>query len=450
MVTCPFISNAWKGKRTNRAMWQPGRLAGDTARMGLGLGLRALGQALIFIIFARTLGVEDYGAFTALIALACFVGCFAGFGGHVLIVRDVAREPSSFPQAWGATLALLGLSTPLLMLVYLVLAWTLPIPSVPYSAVVAVGLGELIFGTTANAASYAYRGFQRMGRAARLQSTPVFFRLVAAAGFLLWSTTQPSAEPTLVLWSYCYAGASLVAAMYALRLIQQDLGKPSMPARSLLQKWFFDGLPFSIWGVGESLYGDADKFMLARMDSLTHAGSYAAGYRFSGMAFLPLHALLNAAAPRLFHIGIRGLQGTRRAVLPLAPWTLGYALAVGSALFLGAPWMARLLGGDYSHTIVTTRWLAWLPLATTPRLLMQYALATSGRQGTAMVAVVLGGGLNILLNCYWIPVWGWQGAALATYAAEAGMAVTMLVLLLNIPANATERIQPTGADQCLP
>jgi O-antigen/teichoic acid export membrane protein len=400
--------------------------------MGLGLGLRALGQALIFIIVARILGVEDYGAFTALIALACFISCFVGFGGHVLVVRDVARDSSSFPQAWGATLAMLGLSMPLLLVLYLVLAWILPIPSVPYSAVIAVGLAELIFGTTANAASYAYRGFQRMGRAARLQTTPVLFRLLAAVGFLLWRTTQPPTENPLVVWSYCYAAASLVAAMYALRLIHRDMGRPRMPARPLLQEWFFDGVPFSIWGLGENLYGDADKFMLARMDCLTHAGSYAAGYRFSSMAFLPLHALLNAAAPRLFRIGITGLQGTWRAVLPLAPWALGYALIAGFALFLGAHWLTGLLGSDYFQTVSTTRWLAWLPLATAPRLLMQYTLASSGRQRLATGAVVMGGGLNILLNCYWIPLWGWQGAALATYAAETGMALSMLALILKI------------------
>ncbi len=45
--------------------WRPGKLARDTVLLGAGLGLRALSQALVFLIVARLLDARGYSAFSA-------------------------------------------------------------------------------------------------------------------------------------------------------------------------------------------------------------------------------------------------------------------------------------------------------------------------------------------------------------------------------------------------
>jgi len=67
--------------------WRPGKLARDTVILTTGLGLRALAQGLVFVIVARVLGSQGYGAFSAALAIAGVWVHFCGLGGHVILMK---------------------------------------------------------------------------------------------------------------------------------------------------------------------------------------------------------------------------------------------------------------------------------------------------------------------------------------------------------------------------
>jgi len=403
--------------------WRPGKLARDTVVLGTGMGLRALSQALVFLIVARLLDARGYGAFSTALAVAAIWSNVCGLGGHAILVRDVARDPTRFSRSWTLTLVAFGLSILPVLLLYLIsVRWFLP--QVPWALMLALGLGELVFWPLANVAIYAYQGFERMGRSARMMLTPVLARLAAALGLLL-AVVREDVGDRLVLWGGLYAAASLAAAAYAHYRVARDLGQPQWPGRRELVAHIRAGVPFSLLGGAGKLYLDADKFLLARLAGLETAGLYSAGYRFVDLAFLPLHALIAAAVPRLFRAGADGTAHSLRAALPLFGPALAYAAAAGLGVFLAASLIPRLLGDSYEGAVPVVQWLAWLPLVTFPRLLMQSALATSDRQTMGMMIVSLGALANIGLNLWWIPLWGWRGAIAATYAAELVMVVAI-------------------------
>ena len=291
----------------------------------------------------------------------------------------------------------------------------------------ALGLGELVFWPLANVVIYAYQGFERMGRSARMMLTPVLARLAAALGLLL-AVVRGDVGDRLVLWGGLYAAASLAAAAYAHYRVARDLGRPRWPGRRELIGHIRAGVPFSLLGGAGKLYLDADKFLLARLAGLETAGIYSAGYRFVDLAFLPLYALIAAAVPRLFRAGANGTAHSLRAALPLLGPALSYAAAAGLGLFLAAPLIPRLLGDSYEGAVPVVRWLAWLPLVTFPRLLMQSALVTGDRQAFGVITLSMGATVNIGVNIWWIPLWRWQGAVVATYLAEVIMIVIIIAL----------------------
>lgn len=409
--------------------WRPGRLAKNTIALGTGMGLRALAQGLVFLIVARTLGTEGYGAFSAVLAWAGVWVHFCGLGGPVILIRNVARDPESFSQNWGLTLAAMALGTFPVLVVFAWSAWRL-LPDLSCWLLVSLGLAELVFWPLANAGDFAYRGFERMGRSARLLLTPVLARLMAAfalVGLVHWQTKAERVK----LWGCLYAAASLMSAVYALFRATRDLGRPSWPSRRTLWPYIVEGLPFSFWGSANKIYVDADKFLLARMASLEITGIYSAGYRLIDLAFLPLHALLDAAVPRLFRAGAQGPAFALRGSLPLIWPAVGYALSIGIGMWLAAPLIGRLLGENYVGSIQVVRWLSWMPLVGLPRLLLSYAAATGDAQRLGMMAVLLGAVVNVILTIWWIPVWGWQGAAAATYASEIFMSVMLAALFFS-------------------
>jgi O-antigen/teichoic acid export membrane protein len=82
------------------------------------------------------------------------------------------------------------------------------------------------------------------------------------------------------------------------------------------------------------------------------------------------------------------------------------------------------------------RWLAWLPLLATPRLFLQTAFLASGRQGMGVATLAFGALLNIGLNLWMIPTWGWWGAVLATYCSEFFMTLTFTAqIVLRLDGN---------------
>lgn len=409
--------------------WRPGKLARDTVVMSIGTGLRAVAQIIVFLIIARILGVEGYGALVAVLSVAGALSGLCGLGAHILLVRDVARDPGSFPRSWGLALAALGLGTPIVFLIYFVISWTVLPPSIPFTVVLLLGASELILWPLANLAVFAYQGHERMGRASHMMLAPVVFRLGSALAILLivrWSLVNP-----LVAWTVLYGIAGFLAVLYAHRCVLRDIGKPMFPTRRELLSYVRESMSFSFSAVAERLYIDADKVMLARLASLGSAGAYSAGYRFVDLAFLPLYALLNVAAPRFFRAGQNSTRHVLNYALSISLAPMAYAFAIGIILYLSASLLPELLGNDYTDAVGVVQWLAWLPIITLPRLFLHYALATSGHQKTGALCVIMGAVVNIALNAVWIPIWGWRGAAAATYVAEVSMGLVMFGVVLH-------------------
>lgn len=403
--------------------WRIGKLARDTVVMSLGTGLRAAAQAIVFIIIARILGRAGYGAFVAVLSTASFLSGLSGLGAHVLLVRDVARAPERFSTSWGMTLAAIAISAPMIFLIYLAISYAVLPQGISIHVILLFGASEVILWPLTNVAAFAYQAHERMGRASRMMLAPVISRLGSAIAFLVierWHLAEP-----LLTWAIFYTSAAAISVTYVHHCVLRDIGKAIFPTPSQLVSYVQESLPFSFWAIAEKLYFDADKVMLARFGSLSAAGVYSAGYRLVDLAFLPLYAMLNVVAPRFFRAGDNGLHSALKYALRISLGPLAYAFVAGACLYIFAPLLPLLLGEDFRDAVKAVRFLAWLPAITLPRILLQYALATSNHQKTGAVCVVFGAIVNIGLNLTWIPVWGWRGAAAATYVSEIIMSLVV-------------------------
>ncbi len=396
--------------------------------MTFGMGLRMGGQVAVFLIVARFLGVDGYGAYAAALALASVFGNLAGFGANALLVRDVARSSEAFPEAWGSTLMAIGVSLPPLFLLYLGLAWAALPGEVSLIPIVAIGLAEVVFAPLMFSSVAAFQAHERMRRAAWLVVAPVLPRL---AGAVLLLILAPATSPgwRLALWAIVYAGAGLLAVVYGFALVRQTFGRGVFGQWSATLALWREGYPFSLGGMALRLYTEIDKTMLARFASLEAAGLYSAGYRAVDLANVPLRALLTAVMPRLFRAGERGGRATLGYALRVAPVPLIYAAGIGGVMYLMAEGLPWLLGEGYRESAQVIRYLALLPLIAAPRMLFQSALGGSGRQVAAVTILVVGALVNIMLNLWLIPRWGWRGALGATYGVELVMMMAMAATL---------------------
>ncbi|HAX95941.1 MAG TPA: hypothetical protein DCY35_05390, partial [Prolixibacteraceae bacterium] len=262
--------------------WQLGKLAKGTLVMTLGIGLRTIGQAAVFIIVARILGVEAYGAYTAVLALAGTLGCFGGIGIQTVMLRDVSRDPSSFASAWGHTLAVICISSPVLLGLYLLTTWTILPSGISWIVVTCVGLAEIVFSPLALAGINAYQGHEYMGKAAWMVLAPILSKLAGAVALIAITKFLPQIPP-LELWAAVYILTSILAAFYSIFRVNSDLGLPRWPDTKRIFIGLREGLIFAFGGAALKLYADIDKTMLARLANLETAGLYSAAYRVMDM-----------------------------------------------------------------------------------------------------------------------------------------------------------------------
>lgn len=396
--------------------------------MTVGMGGRTFAQALVFLIVARELGVNEYGAYAAVLAIAGTLGGFSGMGTQMLMLRDVARDPSVFGVSWGRVITSIAMTAPLLFIVYALLAWLMLPPSISWGVVISIGVSELLFAPLLLACISAYQGHERIGRAARLVFMGVAPRALGAAALIPIAFVLPEGTRLLV-WAVLYALAGLIAAVYALKSVRDDLGQAQSPVG--VSGYLVEGVAFAFGGAALKLYLDIDKAMLARMSTLEAAGAYSAGSRLVDMSMVPLTAFLSATLPRFFRSGEVGAGKAIEYGFKILPLPLLYAAVIGVLMFSLAKWLPLLLGTDYQVAIEALRWLAWLPLVGLPRLMLQSLLIGADKQRAVVMVLAMGGVSNILLNLWLIPVLNWRGAVLATYTAEIFMTVVLLFSALK-------------------
>src|ERR1700753_2470959 len=86
----------------------------DTTHLSIGQGLRLIIQAGYFVLLARSLGPDAYGAFVTVVAMAALLGPFAGLGTANLFIKNVRSGKRGASLCWGNGILLTVISGTLL------------------------------------------------------------------------------------------------------------------------------------------------------------------------------------------------------------------------------------------------------------------------------------------------------------------------------------------------
>jgi O-antigen/teichoic acid export membrane protein len=398
-----------------------------------GYGLRIAIQAIYFVLIARALGVEQYGAFVAVTALVSIMAPFAGFGAPNLLVKNVARDRSLFAVYWGNGLLMSAASgIGFLAIVAVVARFALP-GSVAMHSVLLVAISDLLLVKVVELASMAFMAVESMSNAAQLQ---VFISASRLAGIVVLRFITP--HPTAAAWAVVYLAASLGTALFALGSTVRKLGAPRLALRRIGPE-FTEGIYFSVSLSAQTIYNDIDKTMLARMVALDAAGIYAAAYRIIDVAFTPVRSILYAAYPRFFRHGSEGIAAARAFGVRLTRPAAIYCLCAAAAMLAGASLLPLILGAQFSRTAEALRWLALLPLLKTLHYFMADALSGAGFQGIRTLMQMIVAVFNVLLNLWIIPAYSWRGAAWSSLASDGLLAALLYAALCFKCRDANDR-----------
>jgi O-antigen/teichoic acid export membrane protein len=437
----PFADDGGKGrpppggasgdaKRRGADLLSFGALARNTLWMILGQGVRILAQVGYFVLIARILHKDGYGAFSGAVALVAVLAPFAGWGSGNLLVKNVARDPASFSRYWGRALIVSCLSAGLLILLALLLAWLILPAAVPPMMVLWVAISDLFFTRILETCCLAFQAVHSLFKTAVLS---VLFSAAKLLGVLLLLSS--SGDDKLVTWSLLYLAGSAVVAVIGALWVTLELGAP----RWDLADWrheFGEGFYFATSFSAQRIYMDSDKALLTRLGSLEAAGIYTAAARIVEVAFIPVYSLLAAAYARFFTSGQQGVKGTLDLSRRLLPYALAYAAAAGVGLYVLAPVVPWLLGADFAESVTAIRWLAPVPLLMSLHRFAADSLTGAGWQATRTHIEFSVAAVNVVLNLALVPYFSWRGTAWVTLFTELLLIVALGLALRSIVRSA--------------
>jgi O-antigen/teichoic acid export membrane protein len=391
-------------------------LVRDATHLSIGQTLRLVIQAVYFILIARSLGPDAYGAFVAAVAMASVLGPFSGMGTPNLFIKNVRSGKREASLCWGNGLLLTVLSGTAFSALMVLFAALFHLKNSLF-VVAIVCASDLVMMKITELAGF---GFAASNRMAQNSIQSVVLSLLRLLGIvLLMSFTR---NVTLSRWVAVYLATSAAGMGYALWKGTQLWGTPRFDL-GILREDVSEGIYFSIGASATTIYNDIDKIMLSKLSDLESTGVYGAAYRLIDVSMTPVRSLISAAYPQFFTRGVQGVRATYRYAMQLIGKATIYGAFISAALWLCAPVLPFFLGPKYQAVVPALRWLALIPFLRCIHTFLADSLSGAGLQRVRtglQVAVAL---INIGLNLVILPRYSWRGAAWTSLGCDALLVV---------------------------
>ena len=393
-------------------------------------GLGRVAQFGTLALAARSLSLADFGRYGLALVIGFLLAQLADFGLHLGVTRSLSREVE---VEWigRATATKLGLLVGLTALAGIIaLVWgegqTGPFAGLIVSALL-YSLADFAFAVLrAQSRLYHEAWLVILHRTILLTGAGLTFLIGAGLGGL----------------ALAHLAAGSLVAFIAWRLARLRLVGSFDPA--LLRRVAPIGLAIFL----SLLAFKVDVPLLqALTGNSTEVGLYNAAYRLFEPVLLFPAALMSGLFPSLARAGQRRLDPSfRRQVGRLLAGLLAAGLVIGVGLALVAPWLVTFLfGSAYGVAGPTLQLLALAVPCLFVNSGLTYLFLALDRERYNLY--FFGGAvfLNIGANLVLIPLWGRNGAAVATGLTELGLtlacSLTLLVVLRPTPPTAPTEVQ---------
>ncbi len=279
-------------------------LVRNTFWMLLSQGLKLFVQAAYFVIIARALGTEQYGAFVGITSLVAILTPFANLGSGDILVKNVSRNRALFKEYWANALFTCAIASFFITILVLVAAQIFLSKSISLWVALLVALSDLFFLNILSMAAQAFISVGLLKFTAQIYILYSLKNFIAAIIFI-----QFLKNSGIEVWSFLYLASTAISALGVFILVNYLIGSPKL-GKSNIKPELTQGFLFSVSLSAKTINNNIDKTMLASLSTLAATGIYAAAYRLIDVAFVPVTSLAAAAYAKFFQQGEGGIRGS--------------------------------------------------------------------------------------------------------------------------------------------
>jgi len=387
-------------------------LARNAGWMFLGQGLGLIFQTTYFIVLARLLGSREYGIYAGTFALVSMANQYSTIGSGTIFLRYVSPDRSKFPVYWGNILII---TCSISVLVALVLHLTAHYILNPQSAALIFPAAVSVCFCTqiAVAAGQVFQAFEQLRVTAMMNLMTNIMRAIAAVSMLFVLH-----RATAWQWVVVSLFVSLAGAVIAVTTVTIRLGRPKFDL-SLLRRHAAEGLQYSFSQSTSSAYNDVDKTMLSHYGMNVANGIYSMAYRVVEIASIPVFSVRDAATPKFFQQGAKGIEHSAALGRSLLKRAMLLGVFAATCIFVFAPIIPHIIGKDFTESVNALRWLSLIPFFRSIHQITGTALMGAGLQRYRTSSQCIAAAVNFGLNLWLIPAYSWRGAAWSSLFTDA-------------------------------
>jgi O-antigen/teichoic acid export membrane protein len=386
-------------------------------------GLRLVYTGLTFltsILLARILGSSGFGTYTYAVVWAYLLSVPATMGFDNFIVREIAVYQSQ--SFWGLTRGILSwanravlLSSVVLALVAVLVAWFLDgrTPSEPFIGFcIAISLMPAL--SLRNVRRGAMRGLHHItkGLIPELLIDPLILIVLTVCAYGVLKQNLNA------LWVIAFygvgTGITLVIISQFLSQSLPDLAKTAQPVYKG-RAWLSGALPFMLIESIPIINSQTDLLMLGAFKGVDAVGLYVPVNRGAQLITFILMAVGSALAPTIASAyADNRLLDLQQTITKSVRIVTGVAFLFAASLIVGGHWYLTLFGPDFVRGQTALYILCVGSFVSTSIGLAFVILNMTGHERFTATLGWVTTILNIVLNAIFIPIWGVNGAAIAT------------------------------------
>jgi len=390
-----------------------GSFAIKIASIGLGL--------LTSLMLARLLGVDQYGTYAYVISWIIVLGIPAGLGLSQVMIRFIVKYNSQ--GEWGkinglirySNIAVFIVSFFIILAVYLFLQFVISdkSSSTVYSPLL-IALVLLPMNSIINRNGAVLIGFHWivLGQVPYMLVRPLVYIILIVVA---WLFLRNSLGVQLIISLNIGATAvALIVAVYLLLKVMPSAMKESQPEYEL-NPWSRAAFPLMLMSGMYMINGQADILMLGSIKGTEFSGIYQIANRGAGLILFVLVAVIASFAPIIVRLYVGNeIDKLQRIVTKSARLTFLLSLPIALFLVLFGDWLLGLFGSKFVQGYTALAILSFSQLVNVAAGAVGNILVMTGHGRDAALGVGISTLANVALNAAFIPLWGLEGAALAT------------------------------------
>ena len=371
---------------------------------------------VVIIYLARYLGTAGFGKYSFVFAYLAFFGIITDLGLQQILVREMAREPSTAPTLIGNAYFIRLLLTVFAVVLSIVIITLLPYPvdTTSYIYIASITLFFISFS------DFYATIFQANLSMEYDVIAKLAFKFISA-GLILWIIFSHGTLTQVMIVLVISEGIkTLISYLFSRKFVRPrfaiDFGLWSYLLKACL--------PLALTGVITIIYYRIDVIMLSVMMGDTAVGIYSAAYRLCD----PFSLIPYALTMSLFPLMSAYFKSSKDDLIRTYALAFKYLLIIALPLAVGVALVADkvillIYGTSFADSSTVLQILIWSVMFGMVNALLWDVLVAIDMQKLIMWSVAFCAAVNIVLNILLIPVMSYNGAAIATVTTVAILAL---------------------------